>query len=71
MQILIWGGAAVTLAGIAGLMWCILQVAAAKRENLEEDALRVRLARLVPVNLGALFVSAIGLMMVVIGIALG
>lgn len=71
MQMLIWSGAVVVLVGLAGLIWCILKVAAARRENLSDDALRQRLGALVPVNLGSLFVCAIGLMMVVIGIALG
>ena len=59
MEGLIWAGAAVSLAGLAGLVWCILY------------ALRARLQRAVVVNLAALLVSAIGLMMIVIGILLG
>ena len=70
MEILIWGGALVTLLGVAGLLFVGIKVAAAKRDNLDDDALRARIQKLVPVNLAALFVSAIGLMMVVIGLAL-
>lgn len=71
MDWLIWTGAAVTLAGLGGLVWCILKVAAARRAGLPDAALRARLQRVVALNLGALFLSAIGLMMVVAGILLG
>lgn len=71
MEWLVWAGAAVALAGVAGLVWCIAAVARARREGLAEDALRARLQRVIAMNLAALFVSAIGLMMVIAGIMLG
>jgi hypothetical protein len=71
MDGLIWAGAAVTLLGLAGLVWCILKVAAARKAGLPEAELRARLQRVVALNLAALLVSAIGLMMVVAGIVLG
>ncbi|TCP38041.1 hypothetical protein [Rhodovulum marinum] len=71
MEILIWIGAAVSLAGLAGIVRVILQVRAARRANLAEDALRARLQRAVALNMAALGLSALGLMMVVIGITLG
>ena len=61
MQGLIWGGAIVSVAGLCGLVWCIFKVAAAKRTVIQG---------VVPINLGALFLSVIGLMMVVIGVFL-
>ncbi len=70
MQFLIWGGALVTLLGVAGLMFVGLKVGSAKRETSNDEALRARIQGLVPLNLAALFISAIGLMMVVIGIVL-
>ena len=70
MQILIWSGALITLVGVAGLLFVGLKVAAARRENLDDATLKDRIQRLLPVNLAALFISAIGLMMVVIGITL-
>lgn len=60
-----------TLVGVVGLGWCILEAVRAKRANLDEDALKARLQRLVAMNLGALAVSALGLMSVVVGLALG
>jgi hypothetical protein len=71
MEWLIWGGAAVSLVGIAGIFWCILLVARARRAGLPDTVLKARLQRVVALNLGALFLSAIGLMMVVTGIILG
>ena len=71
MAWLIWIGAAVTLAGVAALVLCILSVARARRAGLTEPELRTRLQRAMALNLGALFLSALGLMMVVTGILLG
>ncbi len=66
----IWGGAAVTLTGLAGLIWCIVSVTRARRAGLAEEALKARLQKVVALNLGALFLSVIGLMLVVVGIFL-
>lgn len=70
MEWLIWIGAAVTLAGVALLLWCVLTIARARRAGLADDQLKARLQRMIVLNFGALFVSAIGLMMVVVGIVL-
>lgn len=71
MQGLIWSGAFVSVVGLAGLIWCIFKVAAAKRANLSDDELRDAVQKVVPINLGALFLSVIGLMMVIFGVFLG
>ena len=71
MQTLIWIGAAVTVAGVVLLLWCILSVARARKAGLPDAELRARLQRVVVLNFGALLLSAIGLMMVVIGIVIG
>lgn len=71
MDILIGLGAIVTLVGLVGLVWCIVRVARARRAGLDEDALRRVMQGTVALNMGALFVSVIGLMMVVIGVLLG
>ena len=70
MDILIWAGAVVSIVGLAGLIWCISTVWKARRANLSDADLRAAVQRVVPVNLGALFLSVIGLMMVVVGIFL-
>ena len=69
-NLLIWGGAAVSLMGLLGLVWCILRVTRARRAKLSDEALRAVLQSVVPANMAALFLSVIGLMMVVIGIIL-
>ncbi|MTD98882.1 hypothetical protein GIY56_01110 [Paracoccus sp. YIM 132242] len=68
---LIWGGAALTLAGVAALVWCILTVARARKAGLDDAALRERMRPVLAVNMGALALSMIGLLLVVTGIVLG
>ncbi|KEO56111.1 hypothetical protein [Thioclava pacifica] len=70
MEFLIWAGAGVSVLGLIGILYCIVAVAKAKRAGLPDDALRARLQKVVVLNMGALFVSVIGLMMVVVGIFL-
>lgn len=69
-DLLIWSGALISLGGLCGLVWCIVYIARARRANLSDEALRARLQRAVPLNLGALFISVIGLMLVIVGIFL-
>ena len=71
MSWMIWGGAAVSLLGLAGLVWCILTVMRARRAKLSDDEMRARLRGVLPLNMGALLLSVIGLMMIVVGILLG
>ena len=68
MDFVIWGGAAVSLIGVIGIIYCIVMVFKAKRANLSEDEMRSRLKTLVLINMIALFVSVVGLMLVVAGI---
>jgi len=68
---IIWSGAALSLLGLVGLVWCILKVTRAKRAQLDDEAMRAVLQSALPLNLGALFLSVIGLMMVVVGIFIG
>ncbi len=71
MAYLIPIGAVVTIVGLVLLLVCIARVAKARKAGLDEDVLRAVLEATVPMNLGALFLSALGLMMVVVGILLG
>ncbi len=70
-DIVIWTGAALSLLGLVGLIWCIVTVSRAKRKDLPDEEMRDVLKRVLPLNLGALFLSVIGLMMVIVGIFLG
>ncbi|WP_158965865.1 hypothetical protein [Chachezhania sediminis] len=70
-DIIIWAGAVLSLAGVAGLFWCVLKVVRARRKGLNDDELRVVLQSIVPLNLAALLVSALGLALVAVGVILG
>ncbi len=71
MSWMIWPGAVVALIGVLGLCYCIFVAARARREKQDARQMQARLQGLVAMNMGALAVSSIGLMMVVIGILLG
>ena len=70
MAWLIWIGAALTMVGVAGLVWCIVLALRAKKAGLPDQAMRAALQRVVVLNLAALAVSGIGLMCVVFGVML-
>ncbi|CUH81401.1 hypothetical protein TRM7557_03406 [Tritonibacter multivorans] len=70
MEYLIWAGGALTLAGMVGLVFCVLRVVRAKRQNLDDEALRAVLQGVLPMNLGALALSVLGLMLVMVGLVL-
>ncbi|RNF33829.1 hypothetical protein A7A09_014370 [Paracoccus methylarcula] len=70
-DMLVWGGAALTLLGLAALLWCIVTVIRIRRARLDENAFRARMQGILAVNMGALVISALGLMTVVLGIMLG
>lgn len=68
---MIWIGAALTLAGLAGIVWSLIAVVAARRAGLGDEAMRARMARVLPLNLAAFLLSILGLITVVMGVALG
>jgi len=70
MEILVILGAVVALLGLAGLGWCIWLAVSAKRAGLPDDELKARLQKVVALNMAAMGLSALGLMMIVIGILL-
>jgi hypothetical protein len=71
MTWLIVAGVVLTLLGLAGLMLAIRRALAIRRGQLSDADARAALARVVPLNLGSLFLSTIGLMLVVVGVLLG
>ncbi|MBW6418069.1 hypothetical protein [Celeribacter sp. PS-C1] len=71
MDALIWGGVALTLAGVALLGYCIMAALKAKKAGGTDEEIRARLQKVVALNLVALLVSAMGLGAVTIGIILG
>ncbi|MBF9037087.1 hypothetical protein LSUCC0246_00975 [Rhodobacterales bacterium LSUCC0246] len=70
MEWLVWIGTGLTLIGLGLLAYCIFAAMVAKRAGQLEAELRTKLQRIVVINMGALLVSALGLMSVVIGIFL-
>ena len=70
-ELIVWAGAAISVMGLMGLIWSIIRVARARRTVTDDDALRAEIQKALPINLGALFLSVIGLMMVMLGIFLG
>ena len=70
MDFLIWGGAVVSFSGLVGLVWCIVKARQAKNAANSEEELNTKIRKLIPWNMGALFLSTIGLMIVIVGIFL-
>lgn len=63
-------GIIATLLGLLGLIYCMMQAYRAKKSGLEGEELTKHLQKLVAVNLGAFFLSAIGLAIVLVAILL-
>ncbi len=70
-EMMIWAGAAISVLGLAGILWCIVKVARARRAKLADDDMRAVLQSVIPLNMGALFLSVTGLMLVAVGVILG
>ena len=70
MELLIWIGSILSTLGLVGLFWCIKTVLTAKKNATSDEQLRDSLQKIVPLNMAALFLSAIGLMLVILGIIL-
>ena len=70
MEIMVWIGALVSLLGVAGLGWCVVMALRARNSGLPDEEMRAALQKVVIYNMAALGVSALGLMLVVMGIFL-
>lgn len=70
MQIVIWSGAALSFAGLIGLVYCIVAAMKIRKSAQDDEALRAKLQRLIPVNFGSLLLSILGLCVVITGISL-
>ncbi|MEQ3626690.1 MAG: hypothetical protein ABNH26_12765 [Celeribacter sp.] len=69
-DLLIWTGAAVSVVGLLGIVWCIVKVSRLRGSTRPEEETRRAMQSAVNLNLAAFFLSMIGLMMVVIGVIL-
>lgn len=70
MNWLVMGGSGLTVIGLGLLGYCIYAAVAAKRAGLNDAEMRVRLQRVVAINMGALLLSVLGLMCVILGVFL-
>ncbi len=63
-------GIILTLLGLTGLAYIILRAFQARRKGLHGVEMQAVLKKLLPLNVGALLVSTLGLMCVIVGIFL-
>jgi hypothetical protein len=70
MAALVYVGTALAVAGLVMLGYCIWAAVSAKRAGLPDAELRARLQRIVTINMGALLLSVLGLMSVVLGVVM-
>jgi len=63
-------GTLIALAGLIGLVVSAFRVIRARRAGLDDDALKDAVRSAMLLNMGAFALSALGLMMVVVGVIL-
>lgn len=67
---LVVGGSGLVVIGLCLLGYCVYEALKAKRAGLDDAAMRDRLQKVVAINMGALLLSILGLMCVVLGVFL-
>lgn len=60
-------GLILSLAGMAGVIWCISQARKVKRGDVPEDQLQAAFSRLAAVNMGSMGAAGLGLAMALVG----
>ena len=70
MNAFLWIGVPLTLAGLAGVLWCIRKAAWLRRAELTDAEATAELRRLVPANVAAVGLAFIGLAVLVVGLIL-
>lgn len=63
-------GTVFSICGLVGILYSALLVNRARRDGLDDTALRDRLTKLLPLNIGSLLLAILGLMMVIVGVLL-
>ena len=63
-------GTLLTVLGLVGIVLFIRGALRVRKSGLPDEEMRRALQRLVPINLGAFLLSALGLMLVVVGVIL-
>jgi len=69
-EVLVWAGAAMALAGFAGVLWCLAQAMKLRRAALRGDDPSAELRRLVSLNLASVAVAFLGLGVMIVGAVL-
>lgn len=67
MSAFLWVGAALTVVGLAGLVWCISKAAALKKSDISDEEAVARLRVLVAANVASVGTAFMGLALVVVG----
>lgn len=70
MELLVYIGTAFTVIGLLGIGWSAVKVTRLRRAELDEDAAKQQLRKILPLNLGSLMVSLLGLVLVLVGVLL-
>ena len=70
MAAVIWIGVAVTLLGVAGLIWCIRLSLRVAKPGQDAGAGKAALQKVLAWNMASVCVAFVGLMIVVVGIIL-
>ena len=70
MEWLVITGALISLVGLIGLLVCIIRAVRIRREAGDPEEMRTKLQPLVALNFGAMALSMLGLMCVVVGVIL-
>lgn len=70
MTWLVWTGTVLALLGLGLVIYCIIRAIRLRGAGLDDAELRQKLQRVVAINMGALLLSALGLMSVVFAVML-
>ncbi len=68
MDWLVYLGTAVCLAGIGGVVFCLLRALQVQKSSPDDAEIRRRLQLLIPVNYGSVLGAILGLFLVVLGL---
>ncbi len=67
MQTMVWIGVVMSVAGLAGVIWCIRKATWLKRTELEAGQVRSELNRLIFAHMASVGVAFLGLGLLMVG----
>lgn len=71
MTSFIWIGAALALAGLLGVLWCIRKAAWLRKQTLEEEDARAEVQRLIFAHMASIGIAFLGIGLAVTGLLIG